>query len=100
MAQYNGWTNYETWRMHLEMFDGNSAEDHGVRFTGCADDRDDDISALTDALQSRWEEHVEENCKCNTLRGFLWAFAADVNWQEIAEHIAPEVEDAPLEDIV
>ena len=100
MAQYNGWTNYETWRMHLEMFDGSTAEDYGVRFSGDPDDRDDEIRDLKDALQCRWDEHVEEQCKCNTLQGFLQSFAADVNWQEIAEHLAPEVETAPLEDIV
>jgi hypothetical protein len=25
--KYNGWTNYETWRVNLEIFDGISGED-------------------------------------------------------------------------
>ena len=28
---YNGWTNYATWRVNLEIFDGMSADDMGWR---------------------------------------------------------------------
>ena len=26
-TKYNGWTNYETWRVHLEMIDGTDPAD-------------------------------------------------------------------------
>ena len=92
MAQYNGWTNYETWRVHLEMFDGATARDYGVDFA-YPEDRDADIYALKDALQCGWDAYVMEHCESAILQGFLHSFAAEVNWQEIAEHVAPEVEE-------
>ena len=71
---YNGWTNYATWRVNLEMFDG--SED-----TWSADSA---------------REFVEEIIECSTPKGvardYALAFVSDVNWVEIAEHYQEEEE--------
>ena len=82
---YNGWTNYATWRVNLEIFDGVSYRD----LFG-ASPRYMDIKSCADALK----EHVEENVQISTVPGiardYALAFLSDVNWREIAEHVVQE----------
>jgi hypothetical protein len=33
-TKYNGWTNYATWRVNLEMFDGANWNDYYIRVKG------------------------------------------------------------------
>jgi hypothetical protein len=64
---YNGWTNYATWRVNLEVFDGS---------------------------EENWTAHnakdfVEEliyTTSEGVARNYALAFLSDVNWHEIAEH--------------
>jgi len=68
--KYNGWTNYATWRVSLEIFDESS---------------------------DTWEEITAEDCKdyAEMIVGdgadgfaldYALAFLQEVNWQEIADH--------------
>jgi len=82
MTTYNGWTNYETWRVNLEMFDGMepradiSAYDLGREFKDYA------------------EEVIELSSEPGFARDYALAFLSDVNWSEIARHyIAEESEE-------
>ena len=72
--KYNGWTNYATWRVNLEMFDG--SDGHMVW---------DHQSA---------KEYVEEVIYSTTSEGvardYALAFLSDVNWYEIAKHYQEE----------
>jgi hypothetical protein len=68
--KYNGWTNYETWRVHLEYFDG---FDFGFFMTK------DDARDLVDNF-------VDAEIDNTTLQGWISAFLFDVDWQEIADH--------------
>jgi hypothetical protein len=69
---YNGWTNYATWRVNLEMFDG---------FIG-------DCSAMTaDDYKLMAIETLESDCSTSSLAfDYAMAFLDDVNWHEIAEN--------------
>jgi len=69
--KYNGWTNYATWRVSLEIFDESP---------------------------DTWEEITADDCKeyAEMVVGFsadgfaleyALAFLQEVNWQEIAEHL-------------
>jgi hypothetical protein len=70
--KYNGWTNYQTWRVNLEIFD---------------------------EIPEDWNEITADDCKCyaemivdnGSSEGFALdyalAFLQDVNWQEIADHL-------------
>ena len=79
--KYNGWSNYATWRINLEIFDGYEAVE------------DDCINA--EMLEEMAEEHIFQGFDryADTpplMQDYARAFIADVNWQEIAEHITSE----------
>ena len=85
--RYNGWTNYATWRVNLELFDraydprdywsrelkGDSAYDLAVQLEEFALNYVDDADA--------------EPAGRAIVSGWVRAFLADVNWLEIAEHM-------------
>ena len=74
---YNGWTNYATWRINLEIFDGYDTE--GVEVNGeYLEEIATEIIGLNDA--NNYPEY-------ETLCGYAFAFLSDVNWREIAEHL-------------
>jgi hypothetical protein len=72
---YNGWTNYATWRVNLEMFDGS------------------DCFWSADSAREFVEEIICESTPEGVARDYALAFLADVNWYEIAEHYT-ETEEA------
>lgn len=64
---YNGWTNYATWRVHLEIFDGSYGPwDHH-------------------SAKEFAEECIYATSKEGIARDYALAFLSDVNWHEIAE---------------
>lgn len=70
---YNGWTNYATWRVNLEHFDGVTSEESGLD--------------TTEACQSYVEDFLELSCDNDTTLSYALAFTHKVNWYEILEHI-------------
>jgi hypothetical protein len=75
-TSYNGWTNYATWRVNLEIFDGiDPTEMHWHKL-----DRFD----LADALQEYAAEVVTMGASGLAL-DYAIAFMADVNFREIAD---------------
>ena len=92
MTTYNGWTNYATWRIGLEIFsEGNMAE-------FCYDAGMD-----VDDIDAEWaEEWVEEllfghadrdRDTDGIVESYARSFISDVNWYEIASHIAEELKE-------
>lgn len=84
MTTYNGWTNYATWRIKLEIFDDFDPYD---RFS-------DDQAKLADNLPDYLKDYAEDlicsffNRDALTLaEQYALAFMQDVNWREIAEHL-------------
>jgi len=84
--RYNGWTNYATWRVNLEIFDGFDPSDY------YSDLDTDDTYGLSKCLQDYAEQVLFE---CATVEGlaadYARAFLSDVNWYEIAEHMLDEI---------
>lgn len=76
MSEYNGWTNYATWRINLEMFDGGDF----------ASDNNLDAYDLGQRLREFAEEALSEQGSGMVL-DYALAFLWDVNWREIAEHM-------------
>jgi hypothetical protein len=76
MSEYNGWTNYATWRVNLEMFDGGDF----------ASDNDLDAYDLGQSLRGFAEDLLSEQGSGMVL-DYALAFLDDVNWREIAEHM-------------
>ena len=68
---HNGWTNYATWRVNLEIFDGLYSDMEGEKVTA-------------ESCKEYAEEVLSENGEGLAL-DYAMAFIASVNWQEIAE---------------
>jgi hypothetical protein len=86
---YNGWTNYATWRVNLEMFDGLDAE----FFSITADEFDDLVGSLAAALEEYAQSYIEHSSS-GLARDYALAFLDDVNWHEIAQHMVADYADA------
>jgi hypothetical protein len=85
---YNGWTNYATWRINLEIFDGLSCEDLGY-FTRYETPEQSDVA---DYLEHYAEEIIFMGCDSltNLATSYAKAFISEVNWYEIAQHFMDE----------
>jgi hypothetical protein len=75
-TRYNGWTNYATWRVNLELFNnGETLSDMG--FT-------------RDGLHNQLRDYAEE-VVCGEASGlaidYALAFLSEVDWAEIARHL-------------
>lgn len=79
--KHNGWTNYATWRINFEMFDGDDPTEYGA----------DDVYELADRCKEQVEWYLEETSS-GCAYSYAMAFINDVNWQEIAEYMAEEHE--------
>ena len=86
MSKYNGWTNYETWRVNLEIFDGFDPRD---LWTGS-----DKWEAydLGDFLKGYAEELIESSSTEGIALDYALAFLSAVNWREIAKHMIEHFE--------
>jgi hypothetical protein len=85
--KFNGWTNYATWRVNLEMFDGfDLVEEFG---NGEADFDVDSICVhtLSEALKDRVGSFIEETTPDGLGKDYAFAFLSEVNWHEIANHL-------------
>jgi len=89
---YNGWSNYATWRVNLEVFDGLTPSD----ITGRALPA---VSDLKDALQEWAEQAIEDSSSEGLARDYALAFLSDVDWWDIANHMLVDYyveEDMPI----
>ena len=88
-AKYNGWTNYATWRINLEMFDGMVLNDF------LSDEQLEGAYELGQYLKDWAEDIVSNDTDKNGLAlSYALAFMSDVNWVEIASHLIEEHEEA------
>tara|TARA_B100001250_G_scaffold339253_1_gene306547 strand:+ start:204 stop:455 length:252 start_codon:yes stop_codon:yes gene_type:complete len=76
---YNGWSNYATWRIKLEIFDGYETDGQRV-----------DKEYLKDIAEEIVLGDVNEQSLAHS---YAHAFMSDVNWHEIAEHINDEIKE-------
>ena len=77
--KYNGWTNYATWRVNLEILgDIQWASDETI---------------TVDYLKEIVENVVFDNCGCDgsLVADYARVFLSDVNYYEIAESIREEL---------
>jgi len=87
-TKYNGWTNYATWRVNLEIFDGLELD-----LDVYMGDSKFDASDLMDELQQIAEDAIfqgaqyDERRPSNLMEDYARAFLQDVNWYELAEHM-------------
>ena len=77
---YNGWTNYATWRVNLEI-----VSDLEV------DSFPQDLTGMADALKDYIEDCIIESTENGIAQDYALAFLGDVNWYELAEHKLEDV---------
>ena len=80
--KYNGWTNYATWRINLEIWNGYDWENKTF----------ENISDLTKRLEEQTDEVLTDYGENETglALDYARAFVSDVNWHEIAQHFIDE----------
>jgi len=80
MSKYNGWTNYATWRVHLEILGDIQFDEH--------------ISA--DYLKEIVEDCVFSNYEIysgsHLVEDYARSFVSNVNYDEIAQYINEEID--------
>jgi len=80
MSKYNGWTNYATWRVHLEILEDIEFDEH--------------ISA--DYLKEIVEDCVFSNYEIysgsHLVEDYARSFISNVNYYEIAQYINEEID--------
>ena len=85
---YNGWTNYATWRVNLEMFDGINPHEYGSFSDAVAGEGD--AYQLARLLKDWAEEIICETSSEGLALDYALAFLSDVDWDEIAEHMVAD----------
>ena len=85
MEKCNGWSNYPTWRVNLEIFDGSDMSEMFSDLFECGD-----RSALAAALREYADEIIERTSEPGLARDYAFAFMQNVNWHEIASHMLGE----------
>jgi hypothetical protein len=90
-TKYNGWSNYATWRINLEIFDGFEPQElYGI------DDAEPNIYAISLQLKSYAEDCIfeglryDERSPSNLMEDYARAFLSDVDWYEIAQHMVDD----------
>ena len=83
---YNGWTNYATWRINLEQFDGVNAYQLSGRYVNSPND-------IKDLARDYVENIIFDTTSEGFARDYALAFISDVNWWEIANHLIANLED-------
>jgi hypothetical protein len=75
---YSGWTNYATWRVNLELFDGYETDGQPV-----------DHDSIKDMAEEIVLGEADEQSLAHS---YAYAFLCEVNWYEIAESINKQIE--------
>jgi hypothetical protein len=68
---YNGWANYATWRVMLEMFDGYDTE----------------TPVTHEYCEELAEDIISTDCPAGLALDYARAFLSNVDWREIANAI-------------
>lgn len=82
---YNGWTNYATWRVHLELFSDIGFES--------GFDLSQEAYDLGRDLKNHAEELIDISSEPGLARDYALAFLSGVNWYEIAKHMIADYAD-------
>lgn len=89
---YNGWTNYATWRVQLELVSdevNNMLENDPQYFEGKS--QSEVADELKDFVEELICDHTIDNDGIGPLvQGYALAFVSDVNWYELAGHAIEE----------
>ena len=94
---YNGWTNYETWRVNLEVLDG--IDYSGFLADLRAEDREEMLEAVARHLEDTTYELMEWPEANTFAHGIVTDFLGKVDWEEIAaHHVDDYLQENPIQE--
>ena len=86
MSAYNGWTNYETWRVYLHCVDGSLASDFIEEYDEEFHEEEEVVGDMAGRLQMHVEAVAYHNIADNIFAiSLVDAFLDKVDWDEIAQ---------------
>ena len=77
--KYNGWTNYATWRINLEILNGYEPYSK-------------EVYDISEELKAYVEDYIDLSCEDGLAKDYAMAFISEVNYYEIAQNIFDERE--------
>ncbi len=97
MSKYNGWANYATWRINLELIAGD--ERWTERAIELRNDGDGEVDAydLAQEMKESTEELVSEGASGIAL-DYALSFMANVDWIEIARSVIDDLDEYESEE--
>lgn len=92
--RYNGWANYATWRINLELISDDEGwqewiEDNHANDECQIEDEDECLYELGKAIEEHCESIIIEHSGCEEnalVVQYALAFMNDVSWHSIAKH--------------
>lgn len=95
MSTYNGWTNWETWKVNLEILDGMDASDLSIEHY-TQDEYYEAGQLISDYVSEVLSpEYTGDGFVGNIVHDFMLT----VNWNELAKHFIDQwIEDHPVEE--
>ena len=103
--QYNGWRNYATWRVNLELIDNDEYWHEYIEENFTEDDKWNDVDEdtriyeLSQAVESYVDELLFQNSHTGVdsiVASYASSFLGDVSWYQIAKHL---LEDYAMQNI-
>lgn len=90
--KHNGWTNYETWRIHLEFFnDDYDGIIERIEEDEKRSDMEMDEYDMANMLHREVMDYIDMHCESSLVNGWANAFVSECNFYEIAKHIREEM---------
>jgi hypothetical protein len=90
-TKYNGWTNYATWRVGLEIVDIHYDHYHEMMMNS---DHKMDTYQLSKLIEDDVYQLLTSEVDDQSLVfSYANAFISDVNWYELAEHIMEDLKE-------
>jgi|Laugresu1bdmlbsd_1035121.scaffolds.fasta_scaffold113988_1 hypothetical protein len=88
MSKYNGWSNYATWRVYIEFFDGTEGFETDREFLEMSEyDRAKYLQAM---VVDFIDDELTQSKANSMISGWVNAWIEDVNFLEIAQHLIEE----------
>jgi hypothetical protein len=76
----HGWSNFATWRVYARVFDNFDLNDWHKG-------EDEPMLSLPNYMLVTALAHIETHIESALVRDFAFEMFADVNWQELADHV-------------
>lgn len=94
MSDYNGWTNYETWKLATEFVNDMDITDLFDMLGFEHGSEKPDIYEVKERLKAYVEEVFVDECGGNDfIRDWAMVALGSVNYWELAEHMLQDIED-------